>query len=42
MKCDKVMVLKKGQIAEFDNPQILKNNKDSLFFKLYSKSNIQD
>lgn len=42
MKCDKVMVLKKGQIVEFDNPEILKNNKNSLFFELYSKSNLQN
>lgn len=38
MKCDKVLVLEQGRVKEFDDPKVLKNKKDSLFYKLYEKS----
>lgn len=38
MKCDKVLVLNKGKVAEFDSPHVLKNKKESAFYKLYQKS----
>ena len=38
MKCDKVLVLNKGKVVEFDKPQILKTKKESVFYKLYQKS----
>jgi ABC-type multidrug transport system fused ATPase/permease subunit len=35
---DKIIVLKNGVVVEFDDPQVLKENKDSLFYELYIKS----
>ncbi len=40
IKSDKILVLEKGEIAEFDDPQTLLENKNSLFYELYSKSNL--
>ena len=37
---DKILVLDNGNVVEFDTPQNLINNDKSLFFELYSKSNI--
>ena len=36
----RILVLEKGKIAEYDTPENLLSNKDSLFYELYSKSNI--
>ena len=38
MKCDKVLVLHNGKVAEYGNPNELKRDKSSLFYKLYQKS----
>lgn len=35
---DKILVLNYGKIMEYDNPQILIKNQDSLFYELYKKS----
>ena len=35
---DKILVLNNGEIAEFDTPNNLLNNENSLFYQLYSKS----
>ena len=40
IKSDKILVLEKGEIAEFDEPENLLENKNSLFYELYSKSNL--
>jgi ATP-binding cassette, subfamily C (CFTR/MRP), member 1 len=37
---DRILVLKNGQVEEFDTPKNLIENKNSLFFELYSKSSI--
>jgi ATP-binding cassette subfamily C (CFTR/MRP) protein 1 len=37
---DRILVLKNGEIEEFDTPNKLIENKNSLFFELYSKSSI--
>ena len=37
---DRILVLSNGEIVEFDTPQNLINNKSSLFYELYKKSNI--
>ncbi|PVV00736.1 hypothetical protein BB560_004870 [Smittium megazygosporum] len=39
MDSDYILVLEKGQVAEFDNPQVLSNNKDSLFYQLIQQAN---
>ena len=41
MKCDKVLVLHNGKVAEYGNPNELKNNKTSLFYKLYQRSYLE-
>ena len=38
MNADKILVLENGEIAEFDTPKNLLNNKNSLFYDFYSKS----
>lgn len=38
VNCDKVLVLDKGQIVEFDSPKLLLNKNDSLFKKMYEDS----
>lgn len=38
MNCDKILVLDKGQIVEFDRPKVLLNKTDSLFRKMYKDS----
>ena len=38
IKSDRILVLDQGRIAEYDTPSNLMNNKDSLFYELYSKS----
>jgi ABC-type multidrug transport system fused ATPase/permease subunit len=38
MKCDKVLVLHNGKVAEYGNPNELKKDRSSLFYKLYQKS----
>ena len=35
---DKIIILDNGQIVDFDTPKKLLNDKNSLFYKLYSKS----
>ncbi len=37
---DKILVMKDGEIVEYDSPQTLKSNTDSLFYELYKKSMI--
>jgi ABC-type multidrug transport system fused ATPase/permease subunit len=37
---DRIITIKNGEILEFDTPQNLINNKDSLFYELYSNSAI--
>ena len=37
---NKILVLDNGQIKEFDKPNILLQNKQSLFYQLYNKSSI--
>jgi len=38
MDSDRILVLDKGQIAEFDSPQELLKNQDSIFYRLVSDS----
>ncbi|GJJ73138.1 hypothetical protein EMPS_05496 [Entomortierella parvispora] len=38
MDSDKILVLDHGRVAEFDTPETLLQNKDSIFFSLASKS----
>ena len=35
---DKIMTIENGEIVDFDTPKNLINNKNSLFYELYSKS----
>ena len=37
---DKILVLDKGNIMEFDTPENLLKNTNSLFFELYNKSTL--
>jgi ATP-binding cassette subfamily C (CFTR/MRP) protein 1 len=37
---DRILVLHKGEIAEFDTPQNLLSDTNSLFYKLYNKSQL--
>ena len=37
---DKILVLNKGEIVEYDSPQNLIKNEKSLFYQLYSKSTV--
>ena len=37
-KCDRVIVMDKGTIVEFDKPEILLKNQNSLFASLYYKN----
>jgi ATP-binding cassette subfamily C (CFTR/MRP) protein 1 len=37
---DKILVLKDGGVMEFDTPKNLIENKDSMFYELYSKSSL--
>ena len=37
---DKILVLEKGKILEFDSPQNLLKNRDSYFYRLYKKSSL--
>ncbi|KAJ3659619.1 hypothetical protein Zmor_011298 [Zophobas morio] len=37
MDCDKVLVLDKGNIVEYDNPKILLKNQNTLFYKMVKK-----
>ena len=37
---DKILVLEKGKILEFDSPKNLLENKDSNFYKLFEKSSL--
>ena len=40
MNCNRILVLNNGEIAEFDTPNNLKKNTESLFSKLISDSPI--
>ena len=35
---DKILVLKDGELVEFDSPNVLLNNNDSMFKEFYEKS----
>lgn len=37
---DRIIVFDDGRVAEFDSPEILLQDKNSLFYQLYSKSAI--
>jgi ATP-binding cassette, subfamily C (CFTR/MRP), member 1 len=37
---DRILVLNYGEVIEFDTPENLIENKDSLFYELYSKSHL--
>jgi ATP-binding cassette subfamily C (CFTR/MRP) protein 1 len=37
---DRILVLSNGEILEFDTPDALISNKESLFYELYKKSTI--
>jgi ATP-binding cassette subfamily C (CFTR/MRP) protein 4 len=37
LNCDKIMVLKFGEIVEFDSPEVLLQNPDSYFKNIYDK-----
>ena len=37
---DKILTLDNGKIVDFDTPKNLLNDKNSLFYELYSKSNV--
>ena len=37
---DKILVMSNGEIAEFDSPEVLIKDQDSLFYELYKKSTI--
>ena len=37
---DKILTLDNGKIVDFDTPKNLLNDKNSLFYELYSKSNL--
>ena len=38
INADKILVLENGEVAEFDTPKNLLENKNSLFYDFYSKS----
>ena len=37
---DRVLVMKNGSVAEFDSPQVLQQDKNSLFSKLVQQNSI--
>ena len=37
---DKILVLDNGEVKEFDSPQNLLKNEDSLFYELFNKSTL--
>jgi len=39
LNCDRILVMNEGKIAEFDTPQNLRNNPNSLFSKLTANLN---
>ncbi len=40
MDYDKVLVMKEGQVAEFDEPELLKQNKESIFYSMCQDANL--
>jgi len=40
LNSDRILVLDNGEVKEFDTPDNLKENKDSLFYQLYKKSKV--
>lgn len=36
---DRILVLEKGELKEFDNPQNLLKDENTLFYKLYNSAN---
>ena len=39
---DKVLVMDRGEVAEFDNPQVLLEDKSSIFYSFVKKLNKKD
>ncbi|XP_072380947.1 ATP-binding cassette subfamily C member 4-like [Diabrotica undecimpunctata] len=42
LDCDKVLVLDRGQVIEFDEPNVLLNNENSLFAEMIRNSQVND
>uniref|UniRef100_A0A6P7H6D6 Multidrug resistance-associated protein 4-like n=1 Tax=Diabrotica virgifera virgifera TaxID=50390 RepID=A0A6P7H6D6_DIAVI len=42
LDCDKVMVLDRGQVIEFDEPNVLLNNESSLFAEMIRNAKVND
>ncbi|PLW38656.1 hypothetical protein PCASD_08251 [Puccinia coronata f. sp. avenae] len=42
MDCNKVLVVDKGKVIEFDSPHILRENKDSEFYKMCQEAGLID
>jgi len=42
LDCDKILVINKGKVVEFDSPENLKKNKESEFFKMCQEAGLID
>lgn len=41
MKSDRILVLDRGRIVEYDNPKVLMERKDGLFYKMCQDSKLK-